>query len=139
MAIIYNAVGVKIPPFKHRKTTNWIRKVAETYHKKIGDISYVFCSDAEILRVNQEYLHHDYYTDIISFDYSAGNTLSGDLFISTETVRSNAAQYHTDEQEELRRVMIHGILHLCGFGDKTARGAAMMRMQENEALLSYEL
>jgi rRNA maturation RNase YbeY len=134
MAIIYNAVGVEIPKFKRRETSHWLKEVAAGEHKKIGDVSYIFCSEEEILRVNREYLKHDYYTDIITFDYSEDETISGDLFISLETVRSNAQKYGTDEHEELRRVMIHGILHLCGLKDKTPEDVEKMRAGEDYCL-----
>ncbi|MDR0833919.1 MAG: rRNA maturation RNase YbeY [Candidatus Symbiothrix sp.] len=134
MAIIYNAVEVKIPKFKHKEMNLWIQEVAKSYQKKIGEISYIFCSDKEILRMNKVYLAHDYYTDIITFDYSKEDIISADMFISLETVCSNAKKYCTEEDEELRRVMIHGILHLCGFKDKKPEDAVIMRANENAAL-----
>ncbi|GHT88698.1 endoribonuclease YbeY [Bacteroidia bacterium] len=134
MAIHYEAVDIKSPKIKRRDTTNWIKKIVAQYQKRVGEISYIFCSDAEILRINNLYLKHDYYTDIITFDYSEGDTLSGDLFISLETVKSNSLQFATDYDEELHRVMIHGILHLCGFKDKSPEDEKVMREKENEAL-----
>jgi rRNA maturation RNase YbeY len=134
MAIHYETVDIKSPQIKRRDTTNWIKEVAAQYQKRVGEISYIFCSDAEILRINNLYLKHDYYTDIITFDYSEDDTLSGDLFISLETVKSNSLQLGTDYDEELHRVMIHGILHLCGFKDKSPEDEKMMREKENEAL-----
>jgi rRNA maturation RNase YbeY len=127
-------VDIAMPRFKRQDVNAWIKAVVKSYQKKIGNISYIFCSDEEILRVNKDYLTHDYYTDIITFDYSEGNVISGDLFISLETVYSNSKKYCTEESEELYRVMIHGILHLCGFKDKEPKDAMIMRANENAAL-----
>ncbi len=115
-------------------TTTWIRAVAATYGKKVGDINYIFCDDERILAVNREFLQHDYYTDIITFDYTSGNTLSGDLFISLDTVETNAQQVGTTFEEELYRIIIHGILHLTGQADKTPETRAEMTQKENLAL-----
>ena len=118
MAISYYAEEVSFPAIKKRETSEWIRRVAEKHGKKCGDIAYIFCSDEKILAVNREYLQHDYYTDIITFDYTQGNRISGDIFISIDTVSSNAEEYHTSLDEEIHRIIIHGILHLCGINDK---------------------
>lgn len=134
MAISYNVEGVKMPSIKKRETTNWIKSVAATHNKKIGSIAYIFCSDEKILEVNNEYLQHDYYTDIITFNYNEGDIISGDIFISLDTVRSNAEQYKADYNEELHRVIIHGVLHLCGINDKTDEEQEQMTKSENEAL-----
>ena len=134
MAIIYEAIDIKIPKIKRRETTGWIKKVITRFNKKAGDIIYVFCSEAEILRINQVYLKHDYYTDIITFDYSEGDKISGDLFISLETIKTNSKKFKTKFDEELRRVMVHGILHLCGYEDKTPVMKKVMREKEDEAL-----
>lgn len=134
MAILYNAVDTKFPQIKRRQINQWIKAVVTQYQKKIGDISYIFCSDDEILRINKLYLDHDYYTDIITFDYSEGKIISGDIFISLDTVRSNSEKFKTDYSEELNRVIIHGILHLCGLKDKTSKEEEMMRKNENTAL-----
>ena len=134
MSIIYEAVDVAFPKIKRRETTDWIKRVIAHHHKKPGDIAFVFCSDAEILRINQHYLNHDYYTDIITFDYSEGDKLSGDLFISLETVKTNSEKFNTEYGDELRRVMIHGILHLCGYDDKTPKEKSVMRLKEEESL-----
>ena len=135
MKIIYEASNVKFPKIRRREITRWIRQmIIEHFNKKPGDISYIFCSDEEILKVNQQYLNHDFYTDIITFDYSEGDIISGDMFISLETVKTNSEQYKTDYDEELLRVMIHGILHLCGYGDKTSIEKKQMRKKEEEAL-----
>ncbi|MDR0427665.1 MAG: rRNA maturation RNase YbeY [Dysgonamonadaceae bacterium] len=134
MAILYHSVEIQFPSIKRREVTNWIKKIASSHNKKIGEISYIFCSDKEILRINEQYLNHDYYTDIITFDYTEANTLSGDIFISLETVKSNSEKYLSDYQEELHRVIIHGILHLCGLKDKTPQEEQLMRESENRAL-----
>ncbi len=132
--ITYQTDGTRMPKLKKRETNAWIRKVADRYGKEIGEIAYIFCSDERILGINRQYLQHDYYTDIITFDYSEGNRLSGDLFISLDTVRSNAGLYGTPYETELHRVLIHGILHLCGIDDKKPGARAIMEAAENEAL-----
>ena len=132
--VSYYAEEVKMPAIKKRENTAWVRAVAETYGKKVGDVAYIFCNDEKILEVNREYLKHDYYTDIITFDYCDGNTISGDLFISLDTVRSNAEQQGTTYDDELHRVIIHGILHLCGINDKAPGEREIMEEAENKAL-----
>ncbi len=122
-------------PLKNKRTINaWIKNVAKKYGKTIGEIAYIFCNDEKILEVNRQYLEHDYYTDIITFDYCEDNTLSGDIFISIDTVRSNAEEFGISFEEELHRILIHGILHLCGQDDKTAETRAEMTLKENDAL-----
>lgn len=132
--ITYQAESVKMPKIKRRETTAWIRSVAATYGRKVGEVGYLFCSDEKILEVNREYLGHDYYTDIITFDYDEGDTLNGDLVISLDTVRSNAELFNRDYDEELHRVIIHGILHLCGINDKGPGEREKMEAAENKAL-----
>ncbi|HOV36652.1 MAG TPA: rRNA maturation RNase YbeY [Dysgonamonadaceae bacterium] len=134
MAITFQAENVALPNIKKRATSNWIKVVAEAYGKKAGDVSYIFCDDAKILEINQTYLHHDFYTDIITFDYSEGDRISGDIFISIDTVRSNAEKYGTNFDDELHRVIIHGILHLCGLKDKSEADSKKMRKAEDKAL-----
>ena len=134
MAISYYAEEVSFPAIKKRETSEWIRRVAEKHGKKCGDIAYIFCSDEKILAVNREYLQHDYYTDIITFDYTQGNRISGDIFISIDTVSSNAEEYHTSLDEEIHRIIIHGILHLCGINDKGEGEREVMTANENDAL-----
>jgi rRNA maturation RNase YbeY len=113
----------------------WIKRVVEEqYGKKLGDLSYMFCSDAKILEVNKQYLQHDYYTDIITFDYCEGEVVSGDMFISVETVGSNSEEYKETFERELHRVIIHGVLHLCGLKDKSEADAKKMRSAEERAL-----
>ncbi len=132
--ISYEAEGVKFPNIKKRETTAWIRKVAESYGKRIGEIGYLFVDDEKILAVNNEYLGHDYYTDIITFDYCEGKILNGDLFISLDTVFTNADKFGRPYDEELHRVIIHGILHLCGINDKGPGERAIMEAAEDKAL-----
>ncbi|MDD2327710.1 MAG: rRNA maturation RNase YbeY [bacterium] len=135
MAIRFQSEKVPFPEtIKKRETANWIRAVAAGYGKKVGELSYLFCDDEKILEVNRHYLRHDFYTDIITFDYSEGEIISGDILISLETVRSNSQKYQTAWQEELRRVIIHGVLHLCGLKDKTREEEKSMRVAEEEAL-----
>ena len=132
--ITYNADGVKMPKIKKRDTTSWIKAVAASYGKTVGDIGYMFVNDENILAVNNQYLGHDYYTDIITFDYSEGDTISGDIVISLDTVASNAMQQGTEYNNELHRVIIHGILHLCGINDKGPGERQIMEQAENKAL-----
>jgi rRNA maturation RNase YbeY len=132
--ISYNAEGVRFPNIKRRETTAWIRRVAATYGRKVGEVGYLFCNDDHILEVNREYLGHDYYTDIITFDYNEGNVVNGDLVISLDTVHSNAELFHKMYDEELHRVIIHGILHLCGLNDKGLGEREQMEAAENAAL-----
>lgn len=132
--ITYQTDGIRMPAIKRRETTAWIKAVAATYGKKVGEIAYIFCDDEKILEVNRQYLQHDYYTDIITFDYTEDNVISGDLFISLDTVRSNSEEQGTTYEEELRRVIIHGILHLCGINDKGPGERELMEQAENKAL-----
>ena len=132
--ISYNTVNVKMPAIRRRDTSAWVKAVAASYGKKVGEIAYIFVDDEELLRVNREYLQHDYYTDIITFDYTEGDTISGDLFISLDTVRTNAEQFDKPYDEELHRVIIHGILHLCGINDKGPGEREMMEAAEDKAL-----
>ena len=123
-----------MPNIKKRPTTAWIRAVAATYGKRVGDVNYIFCNDERILEVNREYLQHDYYTDIITFDYTEDDVISGDLFISLDTVKTNSEQFATEYDEELHRTIIHGILHLCGINDKGPGEREIMEAAENRAL-----
>ena len=132
--ITYEAEGVKFPHIKKRETSLWIRRVAESYGKKIGEIGYLFVNDDKILEVNTEYLGHDYYTDIITFDYTEKNTISGDIVISLDTVFTNADKFGRPYDEELHRVIIHGVLHLCGINDKGPGEREQMEAAENAAL-----
>ena len=116
--ITYNVEGVKMPKIKKRETTAWIKAVAKSYGRRVGEVGYMFVNDDKILEVNREYLGHDYYTDVITFDYDEDDVVSGDVVISLDTVASNAQLFNKTYEEELYRVIIHGILHLCGINDK---------------------
>ena len=129
---------VSLPTFDQRKITDWIKKTAAFYGKRAGDISYVFCSDDRILEVNRQFLQHDYYTDVITFDYSEADIVSGDIFISVDTVRSNAEQFGQSYERELHRIIIHGVLHLCGQEDKTPEMRRVMTEKEELALKTLD-
>ena len=132
--ITYNSEKVKMPKIKKRETTAWIKQVAQSYGKKVGDIGYMFVDDEKILEVNREYLQHDYYTDIITFDYCEDDELNGDLVISLDTVRTNAVLFGKTYEEELYRVIIHGVLHLIGINDKGPGEREILEAAENKAL-----
>ena len=132
--ISYQTFNVKMPPIRRRDVSAWVRRVAAGYGKRVGEVAYIFCDDEKILEVNRQYLNHDYYTDIITFDYCEDDVISGDLFISLDTVRSNAEAQGTTYDEELHRVIIHGILHLCGINDKGPGARSIMEAAENKAL-----
>ena len=132
--ITYNAEGIRMPKIRKRETTAWIKTVAASYGLKVGDIGYMFVDDEKILEVNREYLGHDYYTDIITFDYDETDTINGDIVLSLDTVRTNAVKFGKSYEEELYRVIIHGILHLCGINDKGPGEREIMEAAENKAL-----
>ncbi len=123
-----------MPKIRKRDTSRWIKAVAATHGRKVGEIGYMFVDDEKILEVNNEYLGHDYYTDIITFDYDEGDVLNGDLVISLDTVRTNAEFFNKVYEDELNRVIIHGILHLCGINDKGPGEREIMEENENKAL-----
>ncbi len=127
-----------MPKIRRRDNSAWVKRVAASYGRKVGDVAYIFCDDEEILRVNRQYLQHDYYTDIITFDYDEDDVISGDLFISLDTVRTNAEQLGLPYEQELNRVIIHGILHLCGINDKGLGEREIMEAAENKALAMRE-
>ena len=132
--ITYNTDGVKMPKIKRKDTTEWIKAVAQSYGRKVGEVGYMFVNDAKILEINNEYLGHDYYTDVITFDYDEGDVVNGDIVISLDTVRTNAQLFDKAFEEELYRVIIHGILHLCGLNDKGPGEREIMEEAENKAL-----
>ena len=132
--ITYNADGVKMPKIKRKDTTAWIKAVAQTYGKKVGEVGYMFVNDEKILEINNEYLGHDYYTDVITFDYDEDDVVNGDIVISLDTVRTNAELFDKAYEDELYRVIIHGILHLCGLNDKGPGEREIMEKAENKAL-----
>lgn len=133
--ITYNTDGVKMPKLKKREITKWIKAVAEIHGRIVGEIGYLFVNDEKILECNRDYLGHDYYTDIITFDYDEGSQINGDIVISLDTVHTNAEKFGKTYEEELYRVIIHGILHLCGINDKGPGEREIMEANENKALL----
>lgn len=135
--IAFTTQNTEMPALDERKVSRWIRAVAADYGFSVGNINYIFCSDERELAVNREFLQHDYYTDIITFDYSTPSTLNGDIFISLDMVRSNAEMVGTSFEDELRRILIHGILHLTGQGDKTPETKAEMTRKEDLALAKW--
>lgn len=136
--ITYNTIQVEMPAVSRSETSAWVKAVAATYGKRVGEVAYIFCDDEKILEVNRQYLQHDYYTDIITFDYCEGDRISGDLFISLDTVRSNAELFGKTYDDELHRVIIHGILHLCGINDKGPGEREIMETAEDRALAMLE-
>ena len=135
--VSFIADSIEMPALDKRKVTRWIRSVAADYNFAVGNINYIFCSDERELEVNRQFLGHDYYTDVITFDYSTETTLNGDIFISLDTVRSNAEMVGTTFEDELRRIIIHGVLHLTGQGDKTPETKAQMTAKEDKALAKW--
>ena len=132
--ITYNTDGVKMPKIKKREMTAWIKAVAASYGRKTGEIGYMFVNDDKILEINREYLGHDYFTEIITFDYDEDDTINGDIVISLDTVKTNAETFGKEYADELHRVIIHGILHLCGINDKGPGEREIMEAAENKAL-----
>lgn len=132
--ISYTTDGVEMPSFDTQRIENWIVSVARGFGKTVGSVTYIFCNDDKILEVNRKYINHDYYTDVITFDYSRPMRISGDVFISLDTVRSNAILLGKTYDNELMRVIIHGILHLCGVDDKGPGEREIMERHEDEAL-----
>ncbi|MFL9845846.1 rRNA maturation RNase YbeY [Flavobacterium rhizosphaerae] len=118
---------------------NWIADVIDSEGKTQGEINYIFCDDEYLLQKNIEFLNHDTLTDIISFDYTMGNLISGDIFISVERVQENAKEYNVNFEEELRRVMAHGVLHYCGYKDKNENDSLLMRNKEDEKMLLFHV
>ena len=132
--IHFSTDQVEMPALNQTKIQRWIRAVAADYGFSVGDIHYIFCSDEKELEVNRTFLQHEYYTDVITFDYSTEDVINGDIFISLDTVRSNAEEVGADFKEELMRIIIHGVLHLTGQADKTPETKAEMTRKENLAL-----
>ncbi len=135
--IKFTTDNVDMPVFDKRKVSAWIRSVAQDYGFQTGDITYIFCNDERELAVNQEFLGHDYYTDVITFDYGTAHTISGDIFISLDMIRHNAEMVGTSFDNELLRIIIHGVLHLTGQADKTPETRAEMTRKENLALSKW--
>lgn len=132
--LTFQSDGIDIPKLDIARISRWLNEVAGSYGRRIGELVYRFCSDETILRTNREFLDHDYYTDIITFDYSIGERVGGDILISLDTVASNAKQLGLAYNDELHRVIVHGLLHLCGLKDKTPEERASMEAAENKAL-----
>ena len=130
--------GVEHPSIDLEKIANWIEQVAKLHNRIVGPLTYIFCDDEKIIEVNRQFLQHDYYTDIITFDYSRGKRISGDMFISLDTVASNAEMLGVTYDTELHRVIIHGVLHLCGIDDKGEGEREIMEGFENEALALFK-
>ena len=131
------AEGVELPQLDYAKLEQWIAQVAVSHNRIVRSVNYVFCDDETILRVNREFLNHDYFTDIITFDNNAGSLLRGDIFLSLDTVGTNAEMFGQDYDRELLRVIIHGILHLCGINDKGPGEREVMEAAEDAALSLY--
>lgn len=132
--ISFETKNVEQPVLDLEKVGSWLQMVARNFDRRIGNLNYLFCDDEEILRVNKEFLNHDYFTDIITFDYSYRDKVSGDIFISLDTVRSNSELFNVSYDSELLRVIVHGLLHLCGIDDKGPGEREIMEEQENKAL-----
>ena len=138
MAVRFFSDGVSFQLESKRKISQWLKQVVAVEGKKTGNLCYVFVSDESILDINKKYLQHDYCTDIITFDDSTSNIISGDMYVSIDTVRSNAQYYQVDFRNELLRVMLHGILHLCGYQDQTTDERQEMRAVETKYLLMIQ-
>lgn len=132
--ISFEAKNIELPMLDYSKVEIWLNEVGAKHNKSIGNLNYLFCDDEEILKVNRQFLQHDYFTDIITFDYSRRNKVGGDIFISLETVKSNSEELNLPYEEELLRVMAHGLLHLCGIDDKGPGEREIMESHENQAL-----
>ncbi len=131
MSIFFFSENVSSPKFKRRVISAWIKNVILAEGKVTGNISFIFCSDEYLLEVNRTYLNHDYYTDIVTFDYVEGSIVSGDIFISTDRIRENAVEFNTSFENELNRIMIHGVLHLLGYKDKNKKDKIQMTAKED--------
>ncbi|MDE6339321.1 MAG: rRNA maturation RNase YbeY [Muribaculaceae bacterium] len=138
MIIEFMTEGVSMPQLDFEKVKTWIKDVASSYGYEVGNLTYCFCDDEYILETNRKFLQHDYYTDIITFDYTSRNRLNGDMVISLDTVASNAAELGVSYKSELLRVIIHGVLHLCGINDKGPGEREIMEAAENSALSLIE-
>ena len=134
MNITFNTDGVAMPDIEPQRIRDWVQRVAQAHGRRVGEVNYIFVSDERILDINRQFLGHDYYTDIITFDYSNSRRISGDMVISLDTVASNAQMLEVDYHQELLRVIVHGVLHLCGINDKGPGEREIMEQHENEAL-----
>ena len=132
--IFFHTEDISFALESEKITSNWLVKLIERHNKKVGELNYIFCSDEYLLKLNQQHLNHDYFTDIITFDYCHNGLISGDLFISVDRTKENAKTFGKTESDELNRVIAHGLLHLLGFSDKTAEDIVEMRNMEEDAL-----
>ena len=137
--ITFSSDNIPMPSLDYPQVERWIRAVAAQYGFSVGDLNYIFCNDEKILAVNLEFLQHDYYTDIITFDYTTRTRVNGDIYISLDTVASNAEQVGATFEQELHRIIIHGLLHLTGQADKTPETKAQMTAKEEDALSKITL
>ena len=135
--ITYNVINVAMPDIAEAEVSDWVRQVAKSYGKVVGDVNYIFVDDDTMLDINRRFIGHDYFTDHIGFDYSSGDSLSGDIYISIDTIKSNAELYGATFYDELRRIIIHGLLHLCGLRDKTDEERQQMQQAEDKAIAHY--
>lgn len=131
--------GVEMPPLDFEKVESWIVEVARNHNRIVGELNYIFCNDDKIIDVNRRFLNHDYFTDIITFDNTRGKMINGDMFISLDTIRTNSEQVGEPYERELHRVIVHGVLHLCGINDKGPGEREIMESHENAALASLKL
>lgn len=136
--VSFQCEGVEMPELDLARVSKWLTEVASDYDKVIGNVTYRFCDDETILATNRDFLDHNYYTDIITFDYTVGRKIGGDILISLDTVASNAEEYGVTFADELLRVIVHGVLHLCGLHDKSVEQRADMEAAENKALELYK-
>ena len=132
--ILFQVDSVEMPALDEKRIAAWLKDVATSYHRRVGELCYRFCTDDVILECNRQFLNHDYFTDIITFDYSEGRRISGDMLISLDTVKSNAKKLGIDYDRELLRVIVHGVLHLCGLHDKEPGEREEMEAAEDKAL-----
>ncbi|NJO90591.1 MAG: rRNA maturation RNase YbeY [Chloroflexia bacterium] len=137
MPIYFFTEDVKEVRIPKRKVRTWVNQTITSYEKKLGDINYIFCSDEYLRQINVEYLNHDYYTDIITFNYNEKDVVSGDIYVSLERVRDNAEEFEVSFHTELQRVVMHGVLHLLGFDDKSEKEKIQMRAAEDESIALY--
>lgn len=135
--ITYNTINVEMPNIVETEVSAWVKSTAATYNKVVGDINYIFVDDETMLDINRRFIGHDYYTDHIGFDYSKDGALSGDIYISLDTVRTNSELFGVTFDQELRRIIIHGLLHLCGLRDKTDEERDHMQQAEDKALTQF--
>lgn len=131
MSIQYFNEDIPLPILKKRKSTNWIKDTIQAEGKRVGEISFIFCSDNYLLEVNKTYLNHDYFTDIITFDYVEGPLINGDIFISVDRVLENSVEFKTTFEDELNRILVHGVLHLLGYKDKDKKDKLLMTEKED--------